>query len=448
MAKLVYAKDGRLLFTKEMKQEGYTLLAPNMLPVHFKLFKMAFKLHGLNVVPLETTGREIINEGLKNVHNDTCYPALLVIGQLLHALKSGQYDLNKTAVMITQTGGGCRASNYIHLLRKAMKKSGLEHVPVISLNLSGMEKNPGFHMSVGMLKKLVYSILYGDILMLIANQVRPYEIEHGSADRLVDQWVETLEEDYKHRSGVTYRRVKENFGRIVTSFAAIKTDRTVQKIRVGIVGEIYVKYAPLGNNSLEKFLQQEEVEPVVPGLLDFVIFKVDNRYEDPALYGGGFLKRWICGIIEKRLFSWQQDMIDAVKQVPEFRPPQRFDHTKKLVKGYVGYGNKMGEGWLLTGEMLELIDSGVGNIVCTQPFGCLPNHIVGKGMMRKIKQNHPSANIVAIDYDPGATAINQENRIKLMISNARRMQKLGTVKRTTNSIQLDKKEKVLTGTDQ
>lgn len=429
MAELIYSKDGRLLFTKEMKEE-YTILAPNMLPVHFKLFQKAFALHGYRIIPLETTGREIVNEGLKNVHNDTCYPALLVIGQLIHALKSGTYDLNKTALMITQTGGGCRASNYIHLLRKALKRSGFEHIPVISLNLSGMEKNPGFSLSLGLIKKLVYSIVYGDLLMLLANQTRPYELSQGAADRMIDHWVNLLSEEYKKSKNVTYRRVKENLPRILQDFASIPVKRT-DKIKVGIVGEIYVKYAPLGNNNLEQFLHGEDVEVRIPGLLDFVIFKVDNRVVDPELYGGGKLKHLICDKFEKYLLGWQNDLISAVEKFPQFTPPSRFTDTKKLVKDYLGYGNKMGEGWLLTGEMLELVHSGVSNIVCTQPFGCLPNHVAGKGMIRKIKENNPTANIVAIDYDPGATAINQENRIKLMIANAKRMKKMSEYREIT-----------------
>lgn len=422
MAEIIKDDTGRILFTKEMKEE-YTILAPNMLPTHFKLFEKALHQHGYNVEILNTTGREIVNEGLKSVHNDTCYPALLVIGQLIHALKSGKYDLNKVALMITQTGGGCRASNYIHLLRKALKKANLEHIPVISVNMSGMEKNPGFKLSFPLIKKLVYGLVYGDLLMLLANQTRPYEKTPGAADKLVDQWAADLGEEFKDKNNVKYKRVKANMHRILQSFADIKDETQEQKIKVGIVGEIYVKFAPLGNNNLEKFLQGEDVETVVPGLMDFMIFKVDNRYVDPEIYGGGKLKHILAGWAERYLMSWQDDMIAAVKEFPQFDPPSRFLEMKELVKDYLGYGNKMGEGWLLTGEMLELIHNGTNNIVCTQPFGCLPNHIVGKGMMRKIKEENPTANIVAIDYDPGATAINQENRIKLMLSGARRMKK-------------------------
>lgn len=410
--------EDRVIFTKEMK-ESYTILAPNMLPLHFRLFERSFALHGYRMVPLETSGREIVNQGLQSVHNDTCYPALLVIGQLIHALKSGAYDLDKTALMITQTGGGCRASNYIHLLRKALKKAGFGQIPVISLNLSGMEKNPGFQLSFSLLKKLVYSIVYGDLLLLIGNQTRPYEVEVGATERVIAHWIDRLSKEFEKPKNVTYRQVHHNMPLMLADFAAIPR-RDVEKVKVGIVGEIYVKFAPLGNNGLEEFLAGEDVEVVMAGLLDFMIFKVDNRVEDPAIYGGNPIKRKVAAWVERFLCRWQDDLIEAVKAYPQFRPPSRFSETKELVKDYVGHGNKMGEGWLLTGEMLELIHAGVPNIICTQPFGCLPNHIVGKGMIKKIKEKNPQANIVSIDYDPGATAINQENRIKLMIANASR----------------------------
>ncbi|HIU41932.1 MAG TPA: 2-hydroxyacyl-CoA dehydratase [Candidatus Egerieicola faecale] len=424
MAEIVRDKTGRVLFTKQMREEGYTILAPNMLPVHFKLFAKAFQQAGYNVVPLTSSGREIVNEGLHDVHNDTCYPALLVIGQLINALKSGKYDLNKVALMITQTGGGCRASNYIHLLRKALKKTGFEDIPVISLNLSGMEKNPGFSLTLPLVKQLIYSIVYGDLLMMLANQTRPYENNPGDSDAAVDRWADKLVKEYQDSKNVTYKKVQENIEKILCDFDQIPITPDPDKIKVGIVGEIFVKYAPLGNNNLEAFLQSEGVEVVVPGLMDFVIFKVDNRKVDPDLYGGGFLKHSIASWFEDYLIGWERDLHAAIARHPRYHAGMTFDQIKEQVKGYVGYGNKMGEGWLLTAEMLELIHTGTPNIVCTQPFGCLPNHVAGKGMIRLIKENNPTANIVAIDYDPGATAINQENRIKLMIANAKRMQKL------------------------
>lgn len=417
MAELQYDKNGRLLFTKEMKKD-YTILMPMMLPVHFTLMRNALRLDGYNAVLLETTHHAIVEEGLKNVHNDACYPALLVIGQFIDALKSGKYDPDKVALLITQTGGGCRASNYIHLLRKALKRAGYDQVPVISLNLSGLEKNPGFKLSYNLGRRIIYAMLYGDLIMLLANQCRPYEVEKGSTDALVDSWINRLTEEYKDPKNLKYKNVKANLERIAADFNDLKIKHQ-EKIGVGVVGEIYIKYAALGNNNLEDFLLSEGVEPVVPGLIDFVIFKVDNRVEDAGLYGGHFIKKAVCAALEKFLEKKQQELIDIVSRYPRFRAPQNFRKIKSLVKGYLGYGNKMGEGWLLTAEMLELVHSGFNNIVCAQPFGCLPNHIVGKGMIRKIRENNPGANIVAIDYDPGATKINQENRIKLMLANAR-----------------------------
>jgi predicted nucleotide-binding protein (sugar kinase/HSP70/actin superfamily) len=420
--RLTYSKEGRLLFDKRMKKD-YTILMPNMLPTHFKLLHRTFKLYGYRTVLLETTHHGIIDEGLKNVHNDTCYPALLVIGQMIDALKSGKYDPDRVALMMTQTGGGCRASNYIHLVRKALKKSGFEQVPVISLNLSGMEKNPGFNIGLGMLQKLFYCLVYGDLLMLLANQCRPYEENSGETDRLVDTWVERLLEQFKKRKGLSEKQVGENTAEIIREFALISR-RAEKKIRVGIVGEIYIKYAALGNNNLEKMLAEEGVEVVVPGIMDFMIFSIDIRLTDIKLYGGKRLKYMAAKLFKEFCKKCQDNMIAQIKAEGSFAPPTSFEHLKHMVEGYVGHGNKMGEGWLLTGEMLELVNSGVTNIVCTQPFGCLPNHIVGKGMLKKIRETHPEANIVAIDYDSGAAAINQENRIKLMIANGLRAQQL------------------------
>ena len=417
MAELIYNEQGRLLFTEEMKRE-YTLLMPQMLPVHFTMLKKVFELQGYKVDMLTTTHRGIVDEGLKYVHNDTCYPALLVIGQLIDAVKSGKYDPHKLGLLITQTGGGCRASNYIHLLRKALHRAGYDYIPVVSVNLSGLEKNPGFGLNFNMLRQMAYSMLYGDIIVHMANQCRPYELVEGETDRRIWKWVDELVKDFSRSGSFRSSHVREQFNRIADDFASIPVHR-VPKVRVGIVGEIYIKYAPLGNNNLEEFLRSEDCEPVVPGITDFILFKCDNRVEDHGLYGGHTATYLGASFLRKYVSNIQRDMIAAVKRHPEFRAPCTFDHLKSLVKDYLGYGNKMGEGWLLTGEMLELIDAGIPNIVCTQPFGCLPNHVVGKGMVRKIKDRQPQANIVCVDYDPGATRINQENRIKLMLANAR-----------------------------
>ena len=418
MAKLEYDKNGRLLFTKEMKRE-YTILMPTMIPASFPLLKQIFELGGYRIELLDTTHRAIADTGLKYVHNDTCYPAILVIGQMIEAINSGKYDPNKVALMITQTGGGCRASNYIHLLRKALERAGLSHIPVVSANLSGLEKNPGFKLSLGLIRKLAAGMMYGDLLLSLGNQCRAYEVTAGETDALCTRWTEKLAAMLKRGHGVKKWEMHRIMVDMTADFA--KIERTGEKkTRVGIVGEIYVKFAPLGNNHLEEFLLSEGCEPVVPGLCDFLLFKIDNRIEDIRLYGGSLLKKKVCQIFLSYIEGLQRCIIDAISTQPQFHAPAPFSELKQCVSGYLGYGNKMGEGWLLTAEMIELIHAGVTNIICTQPFGCLPNHVVGKGMIRSIKDDYPDSNIVSIDYDPGATKINQENRIKLMLANANR----------------------------
>lgn len=410
------SNSGYAVFTEEMRKT-HTILVPNMLPMHFKIILRTLDRSGYKTELLETSGSHIAETGLKFVHNDTCYPAILVIGQFMDALLSGRYDTDKVALLLTQTGGGCRASNYISLLRKALEKAGLSHVPVISLNFSGMENSPGFKLDLNTLVRMMYGVFYGDLLMLLRNRVKPYETEKGACDRLCDMWTERLAEEMS--SGrVKYKKVKQNYAEIVSSFANIDTVGP-RKVRVGIVGEIFVKFSPLGNNDLEEFLMSQDCEVVVPGLMDFLLYCVYNGIIDWELYGFKKLKAIGSKILYKFLIKKQNEVISAVTGNSFFEPMGSFDHTKELVKGIVGLGTKMGEGWLLTAEMVELIEQGVGNIVCTQPFGCLPNHIVGKGMMKPIKERYEDVNIVAIDYDPGATKINQENRIKLMLANAR-----------------------------
>ena len=419
MAKLVYDETGRLLFTKEMKEE-YTILMPQMLPIHFGMFRKLLELEGYHVDQLNNDGRSVVDEGLKYVHNDTCYPALLVIGQFMDAIKHGGYDPHKVALFITQTGGGCRASNYIHLLRKALAKAGMDYIPVISVSF-GLEKNPGFSLSVDLIRKLVYGMMYGDLIMWVSNQVRPYEVSRGQTDETIEAVETQLLEAMNQGKGLSFKSMVANFDRIVAAFKAIPVAGE-PKVRVGVVGEIYIKYSPLGNNNLEEFLLSEGAEPVVPGLTDFIIFKIYNREVDVNIYGGKWVKKKVCQVLKGYVEKCQRAMIAAMKK-GGFRAPGTFEDLRRLIQGYLGEGNKMGEGWLLTAEMLELIHSGTPNIVCTQPFGCLPNHIVGKGMIRKLKDDYPFSNIVAIDYDPGATTINQENRIKLMLANARGLAK-------------------------
>jgi len=406
-------------FTKEMKAQGYTILCPNMLPMHFKLIKAILATYGWNLEILETDGPEIAETGLKYVHNDTCYPAILVIGQLMQALQSGKYDPDKVAMIQFQTGGGCRASNYISLLRKALQKAGCGQVPVIAFGIAGLEKHPGFSLSVPVWHALIYAVLYGDLLMTLVNQCRTYEKEPGSAQALADRWTARLAKAMGKGGKISYREVKRNYRAILEDFAAIPLDRH-PAVRVGIVGEIFVKYSPLGNNRLEAFLVQEGAEVVVPGLLDFCLYCVYNNVLDHELLGRGSRIRWrVYRFVYDFLRKKKNDLSRIIREHGVFEAPTAFEHTVELGKDYIHLGAKMGEGWLLTSEMLELAESGVKNIVCTQPFGCLPNHICGKGMMKPIKERNPDVNIVAIDYDAGATRVNQENRLKLMLANAR-----------------------------
>jgi len=403
-------------FTEEMKKD-YTILIPNMLPMHFTLMSKVFQNYGLKTELLLTQGQHIKDTGLKYVHNDTCYPAILVIGQFIDAIESGKYDPHKVALILFQTGGGCRASNYINLLRKALEKAGYSYVPVISFSLAGLEKHPGFKLSLGILHRLMYAIFYADLLMLLKNQCRPYEIKRGEAEALAEAWTDKLAEEMGASNKVSYKRIKENYKKIISDFNSIPR-MEVRKPKVGVVGEIFVKYSPLGNNNLEDFLVSEGAEVTVPGLLDFCLYCLYNNIMDIELYGTKKIMRPLLRLAYKFLLSKQKDIISIIEQNSEFEPPTVFDHTVSLVQGYIGIGAKMGEGWLLTAEMLELADKGIPNIVCTQPFGCLPNHICGKGMMKPIKEKNPNINIVAIDYDAGATAVNQENRIKLMLANS------------------------------
>lgn len=413
MAELKYdKKTGRVLFTKQMKKE-YTILLPNMAPIHFNILQNVFTHYGYKSELLNTTGPEIAQTGLKYVHNDTCYPALLVIGQFIHALQSGKYDVHKTALMITQTGGGCRASNYIFLLRKALKKAGFEFVPVISLSF-GMEHNSGFSLSIPLIRRFVGGLVYGDQLMLLSNQTKPYEVNKGESMALVEDWSAKISKMLIDGRGYTLEELDENLQKITKSFSKIELNK-VPKVKVGIVGEIYVKYSKMANNGLEDFLAEQDCEVCVPGLMGFAAFKVDNRIEDIKMFGGNSIKLKVCRMLLNYVKKVERLMIEAAKKYG-FEPPHEYAHTKELVKGVIGYGSKMGEGWLLTAEMLELAETGYENIVCTQPFGCLPNHINGKGAIRKIKEIKPNANIVTIDYDPGAPKVNQENRIKLMLA--------------------------------
>ena len=403
-------------FTPEMKKT-HKILIPNMAVIQFRLLQYALQYEGYNCEVLGNCGSAVAQLGLKYVHNDTCYPALLVIGQFLDALNSGKYDLEHTALLITQTGGGCRASNYIHLLRKALVKAGYPQIPVASLNFSGLEKDSGFQMTLPLIRRALACVLYGDLLCALRNQTAPYENEPGAADRLVDLWVERLGRVLLAGKGFTAREMKHTFPLMAKEFAALPVTR-VPKVKVGVVGEIYVKYSPLGNNDLQRFLESQGCEVNFPGLLGFLQYCIFNQGEDWVLYGGKHLMK----LGSDRLLHWldgiERAMLKAQTDVG-FYAPGPFTELVEKPKGVISLGAKMGEGWLLTAEMIELVQGGYSNIVCAQPFGCLPNHIVGKGMVNKIRALYPSANITPIDYDPSATRVNQENRIKLMLAVAR-----------------------------
>lgn len=403
-------------FTKEMKRD-YTILVPNMLPVHFKLVMSVMRTYGFKMELLETTGKQISEAGLKYTHNDTCYPAILVIGQFIDALESGKYDPHKTALIMFQTGGGCRASNYISLIRKALAKAGYGYVPVISFSLLGLENHPGFKLSVKMLMSMFYAAAYGDLMMSLANQTKPYEKNKGDTERLCREYTERLGNELGSGRKAKYRDVLDNCRRMTEDFAKIPLEKR-EAVRVGIVGEIFVKYSPLANNGLEDFLISEGAEPVVPGLLDFCLFFIYNEVAEFGLYRMKVLAHPAFKIAYKKLCAFKREINGIIKEQGSFRPWTEFEDVVKIAKSVINTAVKMGEGWLLTAEMIELAESGCPNIVCTQPFGCLPNHICGKGMMKPIKEMLPGVNIVAIDYDAGASRVNQENRLKLMLANA------------------------------
>ncbi len=426
-------------FTEEMRKE-YTILIPNMLPMHFRMIMGVLEHYDYKTELLTSTDPKIIETGLKYVHNDTCYPAILVIGQFIDALQSGKYDVDRTALLLFQTGGGCRASNYIFLLRKALEKAGFAQVPVISFSFSGLESHPGFQMTFPIVHRMVYGILYADLLMSLLNQTKPYELEKGSAQALADTWTKRLVDEMVTER-VSFGRAKKNMRKILADFAALPQDRTQKKIPVGVVGEIYVKYSPLGNNRLEEFLVSEGAEAVVPGLLDFVLYCILDMYQEKKNFDRGVIPAFLLKWVYKFVLKKQREIIDMYRAFPIFRAPSPFSHTVERIQPYVNLGCAMGEGFLLPGEMLELYDSGVKNIVCTQPFGCLPNHICGKGMMKPLKDDHPEMNIVAIDYDASASRVNQENRLKLMLANARLQQKLDAEKEEPS--QVEEKEEAL-----
>ena len=415
--KVVPASFDRVVFTEKMRKD-YTILCPQMTPIHFDLIETAFNVSGYRLEVLNRDEREAVNLGLKYVNNDACYPSIIVVGQIMSALLSGKYDLNKTAVLISQTGGGCRASNYIGFIRRALEKAGMEQIPVISINLSGLEKNPGFKLTPQLLIRGVYAAFFGDVFMRCVYRMRPYEQVKGTTDKLHKKWVGICKKFISSRYP-TYGQFKKICRQIIREFDNIPiTDE--QKPKVGIVGEILVKFLPAANNHLVELLEAEGAEAVMPDLIDFLLYCFYNSNFKAEALGMKKSTATLSNIGIKLVEQIRGAAAREFQASRHFTPPAHIEDLAKYAKDIVSLGNQTGEGWFLTGEMLELIHSGVNNIVCTQPFGCLPNHVVGKGVIKEIRHQYPLANIVAIDYDPGASEVNQLNRIKLMLSTAQK----------------------------
>ncbi len=406
-------------FTREMKDAGYTILAPNMSPIHFDFLTPVFERHGYHLVILGGEGedaRSAVDTGLRFVNNDACYPSIITVGQLMAAVLSGKYDVNRLALIMTQTGGCCRASNYVGFIRRALEKAGLPQIPVVSLNFNGMERSGGFKPSLAMIADAGKALVLGDLLMRCLYRVRPYELEEGSADALHARWRERIIQSLAGGSGERYAAL---CAALVRDFDTLPLRDVPRRPRVGIVGEILVKYMPLANNHLAELLEREGAEPVVPDLMDFVNYCVHNQGYKAEYLGtrwtGRYTDRWGVALLQR----FRKPALDALAASQRFDTPMPIGQVAELAKPFLSIGNQYGEGWFLCGEMAELLESGVNNIICIQPFGCLPNHVVGKGVVKQLRRAYPQANIAAVDYDPGASEVNQLNRIKLMLSQAK-----------------------------
>ena len=408
----------RVLFTKKMQKDNYTILCPELSPIHFDLIEPAVRSCGINLVILKygrtEEGRQIIDEGLKYVNNDACYPSTIVVGQIMKALLSDKYDLKRTAVIMSQTGGGCRASNYIGFIRRALENAGMQDIPVISLNANGMEKNPGFKLTLPLVMKSMQALVYGDVFMRCLYATRPYEAEHGAAEKLHEKWKEICIRSLA-KKGASMGEFNRNIRGIIRDFDALPRLHTI-KPKVGIVGEILVKFSPLANNHVVDLLESEGAEAVMPDLLDFLLYCFYNTNFKAENLGFRKTTATLSNMVISVLEYLRRTARREFEMSRHFTPPTRIETLASMAQKYVSLGNQTGEGWFLTGEMLELIHSGTKNIICTQPFGCLPNHIVGKGVIKELRRTNPEANIIAIDYDAGASEVNQLNRIKLMLA--------------------------------
>lgn len=408
----LYEKKARIIFTAQMKEQ-HTILAPQMSPIHFELIEAMARKEGYNLKVLPSVDKSAIDTGLKYVHNDACYPAIITIGQIMQALESGEYDLNHTSIMISQTGGGCRATNYIAFLRKTLEEAGMGHIPVISLNTSGLESNPGFKITLSLARKALMAMIMGDALMHMIHRIRPYEVEKGSTNKLANQWKEKCKKVINQGTFIAYRNAIKN---MVHDFETLPIQNEIVKPKVGIVGEILVKFHPDANNNIVDILEAEGAEAVMPGLTDFFLYTLYNAKFKYEILGESKRSWVINNMIISIINLYRRPLHLAFTNSQRFHAPKRIDQLADGVKDHLSLGNQTGEGWFLTAEMVDLIKSGVNNIVCLQPFACLPNHITGKGMIKELKRSYPLANIAPIDYDPGSSEVNQLNRIKLMLS--------------------------------
>ena len=406
----------REIFTKEMKKT-YTILVPQMAPIHFELLETAVKSCGYNVVLLRNCTNHTVETGLKYVNNDACYPSILVTGQMIEALQSGKYDPNKTALIMSQTGGGCRATNYIGFIRKALKDAGFPNVPVISFNVVGMEKMPGFKITLPLIERLLKSVVYADLLQKILTKNRAYEINKGETKKLFDIWLDKCKKLVVKSS---MKDFKSSIYEMVEDFEKIELDKTLIKPKVGIVGEVLIKYHPFGNNYVAEKLEEEGAEVILPDFMGFVKFIATHKITFNQLIKTDKTKAKLFKAAIKLIDILEKDSVIALSNSKkEYLLPCNIWELEDKVKNILSIGNQTGEGWFLTAEMIEYIEHGIPNIVCVQPFACLPNHVVGKGVIKTIREKYPEANISPIDYDPGASETNQTNRIKLLMTVAK-----------------------------
>ena len=415
------ANDGnyginKKIFTKEMKKD-YTILCPQMAPIHFELLETAMRTAGYNLVLLRECTQKTVETGLKYVNNDACYPSILVTGQMIEALESGKYDPNKTALIMSQTGGGCRATNYIGFIRKALKDAGYPNIPVISFNVVGMEKVPGFKLTIPLLEKLLRGVLYGDLLQKMLTKNRAYEKNKGETQALFDKWMEKCKEILKNGNS---KEFKQSIYDIVNDFEKIEIDTSIEKPKVGIVGEVLIKYHPFGNNFVADLLEKEGAEVVLPDFMGFIKFMATHKVTFNSLLRTNPIVAKISKAAISLIDILEKDSKEALeKSKKDYLPPCNIWHLENTVKDILSIGNQTGEGWFLTAEMIEYIEHGIPNIICVQPFACLPNHVVGKGVIKTIREKYPNANISPVDYDPGASESNQTNRIKLLMTVAK-----------------------------